>query len=161
MGTRTGSRMPISSSRRRGWAGVAPAVPALLVLTSAYLANLLGVALHEEWLWTAAAHAETAGVAIGTLAALLAAAARVRLPAGARDPGRRRWGASLHVLALVLFALARWVRGSARVSPDPAIVLVQGIGLALLALAAWAGRRPAGARTAPAALGEAPAEVRG
>lgn len=152
--------MRISPSHRRGRDTPAPAVIPLTVLACAFLANVLGAALHEPRLWTAGAHAETVGVAVGSLALLPAAAGWLGLARGARGRRRRAAGVTLHAAALVLFALARWVRGSAKVSPDPATLLVQGIGIVLLALAAWPGRRT-GDRTVRERGREVPAEARG
>lgn len=152
--------MPISPSHRRGRDTPVSAVLPLVVLACAFLANALGAALHEPRLWTAGAHAETVGVAIGSLALLPAAAGWLGLPRGARERRRRAAGVTLHVVALGLFALARWVRGSAKVSPDPATLLVQGIGIVLLALAVWTGR-PTSARAARETGGRVAAEARG
>jgi uncharacterized membrane protein len=93
-----------------------------------------GLAAAETRLWAAGARLVAAGCVLAIPAALTGVAAQRSFP---RTPARR--SATVHgiltVAAVLLLALARWVRGHPEVRPDPPIFVAEVVaGVALLAL---------------------------
>lgn len=115
---------------------------AALVLAAIAL-DAAGLAADETRLWSAGAHLLAAGILLAIAAALTRAVAHRALP---RPLARRR--AAIHGIltatAILLLALARWVRGHPEVRPDAPIFAAELVaGVTLLALRRR-GRRPGG-----------------
>lgn len=109
-------------------------------LTGAFVFDVLGRALDRQALWATGAHLAWAGVIMALVAAVPGFIDYLgTVPP--RSTGKQR--ATRHMLvnlsAVVLFALAGFVRGAAAVPPDPVILVVEAGALALLFAGGWMG----------------------
>lgn len=106
---------------------------AAVVLLAGVAADTAGLALHRTSLWAAGSHLVTAGIALAIIAAL----------AGAFALSRRR-GIAIHsaaaLLAILLLALARWVRGHPEVQPDPPIFAAEIVAAVIVLMLLRGGR---------------------
>lgn len=122
-----------------------PLHPALIPFPFAFLiggfvADLGGRVLDWPELWTAGAYLVVAGIAAGLLAAVPGIIDyRYTVPPESSGKKRARKHALVNVSALVIFAVARWVRGDAAVAPDPPILVLEALGAGLLIFAGWLG----------------------
>ncbi len=122
-----------------------PSHPALIpfplaFLIGAFVFNVLGVWLDRPTLWTTGAHLAVAGVIAGLIAAVPGIIDYVyTVPPRSTGKSRARKHALVNVSAIVLFALARWVRGDATLQPDLPLLGAEGIGVGLLLMGGWMG----------------------
>ncbi|MGH7467121.1 MAG: hypothetical protein ACRENP_03960 [Longimicrobiales bacterium] len=98
---------------------------ALALLVLAFTLDLGGRLTGRVWLWMAGGYCSSAGIALGLVAWALAWFQR------------RHGGQLLWLFGLMLFALARFLRGSAGVPPDSPLVVLNGMGCFLLAASLW------------------------
>jgi nitrite reductase/ring-hydroxylating ferredoxin subunit/uncharacterized membrane protein len=112
----------------------------LAFLTGAFFADLLGTLLEAPGFWITAWHLSIAGIAMGLVAAVPGLVDYV-YTVPPRSSGKRRatWHMLVNVGAVALFALTWFVRGDAEIPPDPAILLLEGTGVVLLAMGGWMG----------------------
>jgi uncharacterized membrane protein len=115
---------------------------AVAMLAAALAADVAGTLTGLPALWIGAWYLSLAGAVTGLLALMVEAVRRliVRTPRHVTT----RWMVGHIVLtpfALLLFALAWYVRGAPEIPPDPATLLIQGVALALLLLGGWMGLR--------------------
>jgi nitrite reductase/ring-hydroxylating ferredoxin subunit/uncharacterized membrane protein len=122
-----------------------PSHPALIpfpfaFLIGAFVFDVLGVWLNRPTLWTTGAHLAVAGVLAGLLAAVPGIIDyRYTVPPRSTGKARARKHALVNVSAIVLFALARWMRGDATVQPDTLLLGAEGLGAGLLLMGGWMG----------------------
>jgi hypothetical protein len=102
---------------------------AALLLLSSLVLDLGGRLLDESRSWMAGAHLNSAGVLLGLMVWTLSWLQSARA------------GATLWLLGLCLFGLARFLRGSAGVQPEIPLIGLSAAGTALLALSYWRRRR--------------------
>ncbi len=96
--------------------------------------------LGRESLWTTGGHLAVAGVIAGLIVAVPGLVDFVyTVPPRSTGKKRARRHAIVNVSALLLFALARWLRGSAAIEPEPLLLGVEGIGAVLLLTGGWMG----------------------
>jgi hypothetical protein len=111
-------------------------------LAAAYGLDLIGVLLALPAVWTAGGVLGWPAIAAGVLATLLTSYDYLSgPPRGSMRGPARRWHLPLAVLGVALYALSRWVRGTAAVPPDPVLLWSQGIAVALWAWSFLARRR--------------------
>jgi hypothetical protein len=120
-----------------------PSQSALALLAGTFVANGVGTLLDLPALWVASWYLAVAGVVAGGVAIISGAAAVARRGAGG---WRVAGGLLAHALAVTLFAITWVLRGTAEIPPDPGILLLEGVGVALLLLGVALGGRRA---TAP------------
>jgi hypothetical protein len=94
----------------------------------AFVLDAAGRLLHREALWRLGGHLWMVALLVGSVAWLTLILER-------REGGRRH-GVVLVLGAVAVAALARWVRGSAGVPPDPPVEAAEAIS-AVLILAGW------------------------
>jgi nitrite reductase/ring-hydroxylating ferredoxin subunit/uncharacterized membrane protein len=112
----------------------------LAFLIGGFLADLVGRIFGWQELWTVGGYLVVAGIFAGLLAAIPGIIDyRYTVPPESSGKKRARKHALVNVSALVIFALARWVRGDAAVAPDPPILVLEAIGAGLLLLGGWMG----------------------
>lgn len=122
-----------------------PSHPALIpfplaFLIGAFVFDVLGVWLDGPALWTTGAHLAVAGVIAGLVAAIPGIIDYVyTVPPRSTGKSRARKHALVNGSALVLFALARWIRGDATVQPDALLLGAEGLGAGLLLMGGWMG----------------------
>lgn len=112
----------------------------LAFLTGAFFADVLGVAFEAPGFWITAWHLSIAGVVMGLVAAVPGLVDYV-FTVPPRSSGKRRATQHLavNVGAVALFASTWFIRGDAEIPPDPAILLLEGIGVVLLVMGGWMG----------------------
>lgn len=109
-------------------------------LTGAFLADAVGRLLGSVELWTVGGYLSLAGIAAGIAAAVPGLVDyRYTVPPDGSARRRARKHGWVNGSALLLFALARWVRGDAAVAPDPPLLALEALGAALLAWGGWMG----------------------
>ncbi|HEX6308279.1 MAG TPA: DUF2231 domain-containing protein [Longimicrobiales bacterium] len=122
-----------------------PIHPALIpfpfaFLYGAFAFDVLGRVLGDARLWTTGAYLAVAGVGMGIVAAVPGIIDYVyTVPPKSTGKKRATRHAVVNVTAIALFALAWWIRGSAGVPPDPAILLMEAVGVGLLTAGGWMG----------------------
>lgn len=122
-----------------------PSHPALIpfplaFLLGAFAFDVLGVWLNRPALWTTGAHLAFVGVIAGLVAAVPGIVDYVyTVPPRSTGKSRARKHGLVNAGALLLFALARWVRGDAAVQPDVPLLAAEGIGAGLLLIGGWMG----------------------
>lgn len=122
-----------------------PIHPALIpfpfaFLYGAFVFDALGRVLGRESLWTTGAYLAAAG--IGT--ALLAAVPGIidymyTVPPNSTGKKRATRHGLVNLSAVVLFALAWWIRGAADASPGLLVLAIEAVGIALLTAGGWMG----------------------
>lgn len=109
-------------------------------LVGAFAADAIGTLWNVPGLWTSAWYLAIAGVAMALVAAVPGFVDYLST-VPPKSTAKRR--ATKHMLAnlaaVALFALAWFVRGAPEIPPDPAVLLIEGVGVALLAMAGWMG----------------------
>ncbi len=100
-----------------------------VLLMGAFALDVAGRFLSQSALWTLGARANALGVVCGLVVWCTAWFGPVR-------SGQISW-----LCALAAFALARFLRGSAGVPPDPPLLVLTAIGSLLLAFSWWRRRR--------------------
>jgi nitrite reductase/ring-hydroxylating ferredoxin subunit/uncharacterized membrane protein len=112
----------------------------LAFLIGALLADLAGRIFDVAQLWTVGAYLAIAGIVAGLLAAIPGIIDyRYTVPPESSGKRRARKHALVNVSALVLFAIARWVRGAPGVPPDLPVLALEAIGAGLLLWGGWMG----------------------
>jgi nitrite reductase/ring-hydroxylating ferredoxin subunit/uncharacterized membrane protein len=112
----------------------------LAFLIGALLADLAGRVFDVAQLWTVGAYLALAGIVAGLLAAVPGIIDyRYTVPPESSGKRRARKHALVNVSALVLFAIARWVRGAPGVPPDTPVLVLEAIGAGLLIWGGWMG----------------------
>jgi len=112
----------------------------LAFLTGAFLADLAGLFLDVEPLWTVAWYLAIAGVIAGLIAAVPGLVDYLfTVPPNSSAKTRATRHMLVNAGALVIFLLAWYVRGAPGLPPDPAIVLVEAVGVVLLVMGGWMG----------------------
>jgi nitrite reductase/ring-hydroxylating ferredoxin subunit/uncharacterized membrane protein len=109
-------------------------------LTGAFLSDAAGLVLDLDTLWPVGWYLTAAGV-VGGIAAAIPGVIDYLRTVPPRSSARRRatWHMLVNVGALLVFALAWFIRGAPGVPPDPALVLIEGVGVALIAAGGWMG----------------------
>lgn len=109
-------------------------------LTGALAADVVGLLLDNEDLWTAAWYLTIAGVVMALVAAVPGVIDYLHT-VPPRSSGKKR--ATKHAIANLsavgIFTLCWILRGGPGVAPDLAIVVLEGVGAGLLALGGWMG----------------------
>jgi nitrite reductase/ring-hydroxylating ferredoxin subunit/uncharacterized membrane protein len=122
-----------------------PIHPALIpfpfaFLCGAFLFDAAGRLVGRASWWTTGAHLAAAGIAMALVAAV-PGFIDYRYTVPPKSTGKRR--ATRHMAAnltaVLLFALAWWLRGDASASPGVAQLILEGVGLGLLAVGGWMG----------------------
>ncbi len=122
-----------------------PSHPALIpfplaFMTGAFVFDLAGVFMNARSLWTTGAHLALAGVATGVVAAMPGLVDFI-YTVPPNSSGRKR--AFRHMLsmvsAMVIFALARWLRGDAVNQPDAIVLALEALGVITLMVGGWLG----------------------
>jgi len=132
----------MSMTLRTGRASSLLHAATLTGLGAAYGLDLTGVLLAVPGVWTAGGVLGWPAVAAGVLATLLTSYDYLSdPPRGSMRGPPRLWHLLLAVLGVALYALSRWVRGTAAVPPDPVLLWSQGIAVALWAWSFLARRR--------------------
>lgn len=109
-------------------------------LIGAFLFDLGGVWFDRPSLWTTGAHLAVAGVIAGLIAAVPGIIDYVyTVPPKSTGKKRATKHALVNVTALVLFALARWLRGDATMQPDGFLIGAEAAGAGLLLVGGWMG----------------------
>lgn len=122
-----------------------PSHPALIPFPLAFLIgalvfDVLGVWLDAPALWTTGAHLALAGVIAGLIAAVPGIIDYVyTVPPKSTGKRRATKHAIVNVTAILLFALARWLRGDAAIEPESLLLGVETIGAGLLLAGGWMG----------------------
>ena len=101
---------------------------ALSLFVTASTLDLVGRLAARSLIWTLGAHAASTAIGLATLAWA------ARWWAGVR-PGRWLW-----LFAILAFGVARFLRGSAGVSPDPPLIGLEVIGVLAGLGSAWRAR---------------------
>lgn len=122
-----------------------PSHPALIPFPLAFMAgafvfDLAGVITSAPALWTTGAHLALAGVVTGVVAAIPGLVDFIyTVPPD--SSGKKR--AFRHMLSMVsamlMFALARWLRGDAASQPDALVLGIEALGVAALFFGGWLG----------------------
>lgn len=109
-------------------------------LTGAFVFDVLGRALDRPALWTTGAHLAIAGIAFALIAAVPGFLDYLyTVPPNSSGKTRATKHMAVNLTAVVLFALATYVRGAAGVAPDPVILAVEAIAVGLLVSGGWMG----------------------
>jgi len=122
-----------------------PSHPALIpfpfaFLIGAFLFDLAGVWLGRPALWSTGAHLAVAGVIAGLIAAIPGTIDyKFTVPPNSTGKKRATKHALINISALVLFSLARWLRGDAGAEPATAILGIEGFGALALMAGGWMG----------------------
>jgi nitrite reductase/ring-hydroxylating ferredoxin subunit/uncharacterized membrane protein len=122
-----------------------PSHPALIpfplaFMTGAFVFDLAGSWLNAPALWTTGAHLALAGVLTGVVAAIPGLVDFVyTVPPNSSGRKRAIRHMSSMVSAMVLFAVARWLRGDAANPPDIVILAIEGLGTIALMVGGWHG----------------------
>lgn len=112
----------------------------LAFLSGAFAFDLLGRILERPSLWTTGASLALAGIGMALLAAVPGAIDyRHTVPPDSSAKDRALKHAVLNLSAVVLFALAWWVRGAADAAPNLAVLAMEAVGVALLTAGGWMG----------------------
>lgn len=122
-----------------------PSHPALIPFPLAFMAgafvfDIAGVFIDAPALWTTGAHLALAGVLAGVIAAI-PGLIDFFYTVPPNSSGKKR--AIRHMIsmvsAMVMFALARWLRGDAANQPDAIILGLEGLGGMALMIGGWLG----------------------
>lgn len=109
-------------------------------MTGAFVFDLAGVLMNARSLWTTGAHLALAGVATGVVAAMPGLVDFI-YTVPPNSSGKKR--AFRHMLsmvsAMVMFALARWLRGDAANQPDAILLGLEALGVITLMVGGWLG----------------------
>jgi len=122
-----------------------PSHPALIpfplaFLIGAFLFDLAGAWFERPALWTTGAHLAVVGIIAGLLAAVPGIIDYTfTVPPNSSGKKRATKHALVNVSALILFSLARWLRGDADVQPAGLILAVEGMAALTLLTGAWMG----------------------
>ncbi|HUF30874.1 MAG TPA: DUF2231 domain-containing protein [Gemmatimonadaceae bacterium] len=109
-------------------------------LGGAFAFDLAGRWLGEPALWTTGAHLARAGIAFAMLAAIPGFIDYLgTVPPNSSGKSRATKHMVVNLSAVVLFALAAFVRGSPGVAPDPVVLGVEAAAFALLCAGGWMG----------------------
>jgi nitrite reductase/ring-hydroxylating ferredoxin subunit/uncharacterized membrane protein len=109
-------------------------------LTGAFVFDVLGRWLDRPALWTTGAHLAIAGIVFALIAAVPGALDYVyTVPPRSTGKTRAKKHLTVNLSAVVLFALATYIRGAAGVAPDPVILVVEGGAVGLLIAGGWMG----------------------
>jgi nitrite reductase/ring-hydroxylating ferredoxin subunit/uncharacterized membrane protein len=109
-------------------------------LSGAFVFDVLGRALDRPALWTTGAHLAVAGIAFALIAAVPGFLDyRYTVPPNSSGKTRATKHMAVNLTAVVLFALATYVRGAAGVAPDPVVLVVEAIAVGLLIAGGWMG----------------------
>jgi nitrite reductase/ring-hydroxylating ferredoxin subunit/uncharacterized membrane protein len=112
----------------------------LAFLVGAFAADVAGTLLEIPGLWVTAWYLAIAGVAGGLVAAVPGLTDYLfTVPPSSSARKRATRHMLVNVLAIALFALAWFVRGAPEIPPDPAILLIEGVGVVLLTMGGWMG----------------------
>jgi nitrite reductase/ring-hydroxylating ferredoxin subunit/uncharacterized membrane protein len=122
-----------------------PIHPALIpfpfaFLTGAFVFDLAGRLADRAAWWTTGAHLALAGIATALLAAVPGLVDYVRtVPPDSTAKRRATKHMAANLSAVALFAAGWWLRGDSAVEPGVAILGLEGVGVALLAVGGWMG----------------------
>lgn len=122
-----------------------PSHPALIpfplaFLIGAFLFDVAGVWLDRQSLWTTGAHLAVAGVLFGLIAAVPGLIDFIyTVPPRSTGKSRAAKHGIINGSALVLFALARWLRGDASIQPETVLLGAEALGAGLLVIGGWMG----------------------
>lgn len=109
-------------------------------LIGAFVFDILGVWLNRPPLWTTGAHLALAGVITGVIAAIPGFIDYIyTVPPNSTGKKRATKHMAVNLTAIVLFALAWWLRGDAAVQPDTVILGVEGLATISLSFGGWLG----------------------
>lgn len=109
-------------------------------MTGAFVFDLAGVFMDAPRLWTTGAHLAVAGVGTGLIAAVPGLVDLIyTVPPNSSGKKRAIKHMLLMVSAMVLFAVARWLRGDSVNEPDTVLLGIEGIGVLVLMIGGWHG----------------------
>jgi nitrite reductase/ring-hydroxylating ferredoxin subunit/uncharacterized membrane protein len=109
-------------------------------LTAAFVFDVLGRWLDRPAFWTTGAYLAMAGIAFALVAAVPGFIDYLfTVPPNSSGKKRATKHMIVNLSAVVLFALATYVRGTAGVAPDPVILVVEAAAVALLISGGWMG----------------------
>jgi nitrite reductase/ring-hydroxylating ferredoxin subunit/uncharacterized membrane protein len=109
-------------------------------LIGAFVFDILGVWLNRPPLWTTGSHLALAGVITGVIAAIPGLIDYIyTVPPNSTGKKRATKHMAVNLTAIVLFALAWWLRGDAAVQPDTVILGVEGLATISLSIGGWLG----------------------
>jgi len=112
----------------------------LAFLTGAFLFHLIGTIYDAENWWITGAHLTVAGILAALVAAIPGLIDYFRaIPHDTRAKRRGRYHMTVNLLAVLLFAVSLLLRGKAETRPDEMVLILQGLGLALLGIGGWLG----------------------
>lgn len=122
-----------------------PIHPALIpfpfaFLYGAFLFDLAGRLTDRPSWWTTGAHLAIAGIAMALVAAVPGLIDyRYTVPPDSTGKTRATRHMVVNLVAVALFAIAWWLRGTASATPGVAQLVLEGAGLALLTAGGWMG----------------------
>ncbi len=143
--SRIRSRAEVRTHEKSAELQGAPIHPALIPFPFAFLYgtfafDLLGRLFGWESLWTTGAHLALAGIGMALVAAVPGVIDYVyTVPPNSSGKRRGTKHAGVSLSAVVLFAVAWWIRGAADLPPSPLILLMEAIGVGLLTAGGWMG----------------------
>src|SRR5437868_252047 len=112
----------------------------LAFLTGAFLFDLVGVVFNRPALWTTGAYLTVVGVISGIVAAIPGLIDFLyTVPPDSSGKARALKHASAMVTALILFTVAKWLRGDVATQPDLPVLVLEAIGAASLTVGGWMG----------------------
>lgn len=122
-----------------------PSHPALIpfplaFMTGAFVFDVAGVLMDAPPLWATGAHLAVAGVGTGLIAAIPGLIDFVyTVPPDSSAKQRATRHMVLMLSAMLLFALARWLRGDSGSPPDRLLLVVEATGVIALMIGGWHG----------------------
>ncbi|PYO47089.1 MAG: hypothetical protein DMD72_10905 [Gemmatimonadetes bacterium] len=112
----------------------------LAFLTGAFLFDLVGVVINRPALWTTGAYLIVVGVITGVFAAIPGLIDFLyTVPPNSSGKARALKHASAMVSALILFTIAKWLRGDVTNQPGLPVLVLEAIGAASLTIGGWLG----------------------
>ncbi len=112
----------------------------LAFLTGAFLFDIVGVVFNRPALWTTGSYLTVVGVVAGVFAAIPGLIDFLyTVPPDSSGKARARKHAIIMASALILFTIAKWLRGDATTQPGLPVLAIEAIGAACLTVGGWLG----------------------
>src|SRR5438105_6637045 len=130
-----------SKASFRGLPNQPPLIPfPLAFLTGAFLFDVVAVVFNRPALWTTGAYLIVVGVIAGVFAAIPGLIDFLyTVPPNSSGKARALKHASAMVSALILFTIAKWLRGDATTQPGLIVLVLEAIGAGSLTFGGWLG----------------------